>query len=107
MTFDEKLATLFPDLDASTLVIYRSMSCDAIRNYMNVDATIYTDDVVEATYQSGILQLISNKIKFDDMDGIKSTTVSSIGITYADNKGLAITDDVKALLPPPYVRVYG
>jgi len=106
MTLDEKLAALFPDVDSNTMLIYRCMADDAIKYYMNIDPTT-TSDTIESTYESAVLQLISNKIKFDDMDGIKACTVSSTSVTYADNKGLSVTDDVKALLPRPYVRLLG
>jgi Skp family chaperone for outer membrane proteins len=104
MTLDEKIQALYSDEDSLKLTIYRGMATDAIRNYMNVDDDNTT---IEQKYESALIQLIGNKIKYDNTDGVKSYIMSKTSVTYGNNNGLSITDDIKSLLPPPFVRLLG
>lgn len=107
MTLDEKLIALYSNVDSNKLLVYRGMASDAIKNYMNIDP-LTTSDVIEATYESALIQLIGNKILQEDTGGIKSYTMSKTSVTYNDrNKGLNITDDVKVLLPLPFATIMG
>jgi hypothetical protein len=104
MTLNEKLAVLYSETDSNKLSVYKDMSIDAIRNYMNISDT---SDIIIQKYESAILQLVGNKIKTESANGIKSYTASKTSVTYADSNRFSITEDVKALLPKPYVKVLG
>ncbi|WP_026887719.1 hypothetical protein [Clostridium beijerinckii] len=106
MTLDEKLTALFSDTDNTKLIIYRGMAADAIRNHLNLDSTI-TNDMIEINYESALIQLMDNKIKYEDTQGIKSYTMSKTSVTYVTNNGLEVTPDVAALLPRPFAKLLG
>ncbi|MDV3426659.1 MAG: phage head-tail connector protein [Bacillota bacterium] len=106
MTLDEKLAALYSDVDDNKLLVYRGMATDAIKNYLNLDSNV-TQATIEATYESALIQLIGNKINQDDAGNIKSYTMSKTSVTYANNSAFGISDDIKVLLPSPYIKLLG
>lgn len=104
MTFDEKVQILYPEIEINKLLIYKDMGIDIIKNYLN---TMESNEVVLKKYESALLQLVGNKVQSDGANGIKSYSMSKTSITYGEDRGFRITDDIKALLPPPYVKLMG
>ncbi|NMF04569.1 hypothetical protein ACUH7Y_09610 [Clostridium beijerinckii] len=104
MTLDEKLQALHPEVNSNKLIIYKGMAADAIRNHLNINDA---NDVIEQKYESAMLQLIENKIQYDSTNGVKSYTMSKTSVTYKDNKGFKITEDIEDLLPATFVKMLG
>lgn len=77
-----------------------------IKNYLNKDLT---DDYILNNYDLAVDQLINNAAKLENIKtpGVKSMSEGNQSITYESNVNpWVITDDVKALLPNPYVRMW-
>lgn len=75
-----------------------------IRNYLNKDLT---DDDILTNYDLAVDQLINNATKLQSIKtpGVKSMSEGNQSINF-DSNPWTITDDVKALLPTPYVRMW-
>ena len=74
-----------------------------IRNYLNVD---WEDTYILSQYDFVIDQLISNS-KTSKRADIKSISEGNQSITYKDNSGAwTITDDIKTMLPKPYIKLF-
>ena len=77
-----------------------------IRNYLNKNLS---DEYIKKNYALAIEQLIenANKINSAKLIGVKSKSEGNQSISFDSNiEAWAITSDVKALLPTPYVRMY-
>lgn len=76
----------------------------AIRNYLNKDLT---DEYIMQNYDLAVDQLINNAAKLENIKtpGVKSMSEGNQSISF-DSNPWTITDDVKALLPNPYVRMW-
>lgn len=74
-----------------------------IKNYLNVD---WDDDYILSEYDFVVDQLIENSKIFKSAD-IKSISEGNQSISYKDNSGAwTITDDIKAMLPKPYIKMF-
>jgi hypothetical protein len=104
LTLDEKILILYPELEINKLSVYKDMGIDVIRNYLN---TKESNEAILQKYENALLQLIGNKVQSDTTNGIKSYSMSKTSITYGEDKGFRITDDIKSLLPTPYVKLMG
>ncbi|HBJ2612305.1 TPA: hypothetical protein LA742_000721 [Clostridium botulinum] len=75
-----------------------------IKNYLNKDLE---DDYILTNYDLAVDQLINNAAK---LESLKTPGVNSMsdeyGSIYFQCEAWDITDDVKALLPIPYVRMW-
>lgn len=77
-----------------------------IKNYLNRNLS---DEYIKKNYALAIDQLIENANKLNSTKsvGIKSKSEGNQSITFdSDIKAWTITDDVKALLPTRYVKMY-
>lgn len=77
-----------------------------IRNYLNKDLT---DDYILANYDLAVDQLINNAAKLQSLKptGVKSMSEGNQSISFDTGaEAWSITDDVKMLLPTPYVRMW-
>ncbi|WP_373899284.1 hypothetical protein ACER0A_002195 [Haloimpatiens sp. FM7315] len=74
-----------------------------IRNYLNKNLA---DDDILTKYDLAVEQLISNAAKLEKIKtpGVKSMSEGNQSISF-DSNPWTITDDVKALLPVPYIRM--
>jgi hypothetical protein len=104
MTLEEKILILYPELELNKLLVYKDMGIDVIKNFIN---TKESKEVILQKYENALLQLIGNKVQSDNINGIKSYSMSKTSITYGEDKGFRITDDIKSLLPTPYVKLMG
>ncbi|WP_251861048.1 hypothetical protein [Clostridium sp. Marseille-Q2269] len=75
-----------------------------IRNYLNKDLT---EDYILENYDLAVEQLINNADKLENIKtpGVKSMSEGNQSISF-DSNPWSITEDVKALLPTPYVRMW-
>jgi len=98
MTVLEDLKTLTGQSE-SILNIYIRRADTAIKNYLNV-----TDNVkVETTYPDAVIEYVTECLSKKGNESIKQFTQGSRQGIYVDG----LTEDVKALLPLPFVRVMG
>lgn len=77
-----------------------------IRNYLNRNLS---DEYIKKNYALAIEQLIenANKINSAKLVGVKSMSEGNQSISFDSNvEAWSITEDVKFLLPVPYVRMY-
>jgi len=77
-----------------------------ITNYLNKDLE---DDYIMQNYDLAVEQLINNAAKLENIKtpGIKSMSEGNQSISFESGAGAwSITEDVKALLPTPYVRMW-
>lgn len=77
-----------------------------IKNYLNKDLT---DEYILTNYDLAVDQLINNAAKLENIKtpGVKSMSEGNQSISFESGSGAwSITDDVKALLPTPYVRMW-
>lgn len=89
--------------DLITLYINRAIS--VIINYINNEK--YDKEYVTEHFEEAIICLVENAYKENTSSakGIKSQSQGARSITYADEKGFTITDDIKSLLPTPFIRM--
>lgn len=88
------------------LTIEQKKSIAVIRNYLNVDSDIWTDEIILSEYDFVVDQLIQNSKTSKSAD-IKSISEGNQSISYKDNSGpWTITDDIKAMLPKPYIKLF-
>lgn len=74
-----------------------------IKNYLNVE---WEDSYILSEFDFAVDQLIQNS-KVSKASDIKSISEGNQSITYKDNSGpWIITDDIKAMLPKPYIKLF-
>lgn len=77
-----------------------------IKNYLNRDLS---DSYIKKNYVLAIEQLIENANKINSMKaiGVKSMSEGNQSISFENGaEAWTVTEDVKMLLPTPYVRMY-
>ncbi|MCR1933530.1 hypothetical protein NSA27_02280 [Clostridium tepidum] len=77
-----------------------------IKNYLNKDLE---DDYILDNYDLAVEQLINNAAKLENIKtpGVKSMSEGNQSISFENGAGAwSITDDIKALLPTPYARMW-
>lgn len=77
-----------------------------IRNYLNKNLS---DSYIKKNYALAIDQLIenSNKINSAKLVGVSSMSEGNQSISFNSNvEAWSITEDVKSLLPTPYIRMW-
>ncbi|MHB8034909.1 hypothetical protein CF069_13410 [Clostridium botulinum] len=76
-----------------------------IRNYLNKDLE---DNYILTKYDLAVEQLINNAAKLENITpGVKSMSEGNQSISFENGTGAwSVTDDIKALLPTPYVRMW-
>lgn len=85
------------------ITIEKKKAIAVIRNYLNVD---WEDAFILTKYDFVVDQLIKNSQNSKSAD-IKSISEGSQSITYKDNSGpWTITDDIKSMLPKPYIKLF-
>lgn len=77
-----------------------------IRNYLNKNLS---DEYIRKNYALAIDQLIenANKINSAKLVGVKSISEGNQSISFDSNiEAWSITEDIKFLLPMPYIRMW-
>ena len=92
----------------SKLKIYISTAEKMIINYLNNDNI--NNDYVEESFSEAVILMVSNAYEYQKSyinRNIKSESQGDRSRTYIDgNTAFAITDDIKALLPVPYIKTF-
>ena len=83
----------------------------AIRQYLNVEGMEkFTDDYIKKSYSIVIEVMKDNYTKSNmakgGLSGVNSISQGSQSISFNGESNGFISDEVKALLPMPYVRLY-
>lgn len=103
----DEMLRLNIDMNANKLDIYINRSIYIIKNYLN-DENL-EDTYILSKYKYAVMELSMRAYKSDtcNASGVKSMTQGQRSVSY--DVGLTnpymITDDLKALLPPPKVRL--
>lgn len=100
--FLNELQLQYPKIDASKLELYLNISIVKITNYLNIDIT---SNKLIKKYKTALIVAVGNEINSIDKKDISSYREGNISITYKDKNKLS--DDVKALLPIPFVKLMG
>lgn len=89
----------------SVINLYIKRAIYTIKNYLNNDRL--TGEDVELLHSEAIVSLVvdAQRVETSGSKGIKSMSQGARSITYADEKSFTITDDIKTLLPVPYVKM--
>lgn len=77
-----------------------------IKNYLNKDLT---DEFILTNYDLAVDQLIQNAAKLESLKptGVKSMSEGNQSISFDTGaEAWTITEDIKMLLPTPYVRMW-
>lgn len=101
------LLNIATDKEDSKLIIYISMAVTLIKKYLNNDA--FDDSYIEENFSMAIVLIVTNAFeckKNGSGGNIKSMTQGSRSVTYGDDKAFCINDDVKAILPIPYIKLF-
>lgn len=78
----------------------------AIRHYLNRN---FSDEYIRTNFALAIDQIIenANKINSAKLVGVSSMREGNQSITFNSNvEAFSITDDIRSLLPPPYIKMY-
>ena len=82
-----------------------------IKNYLNLGPNLkYTDEYMMLNFELAIDELVESSllVKAMKITGIKSKSDGVQSVTFADGvNAWVVTDNVKMLLPLPYVRMMG
>lgn len=85
------------------MTIEQKKAIAVIKNYLNID---WEDTYILSQYDFAVDQLIQNSKTSKSAD-IKSISEGNQSITYKDSSGAwTITDDIKAMLPKPYIQLF-
>jgi len=101
------LLNITTDKEDSKLNIYISMAVALIKRYLNNDA--FDDSYIEENFSMAIVLIVTNayECKKNGSGGnIKSMTQGSRSVSYGDDKAFCINDDIKAMLPIPYIKTF-
>lgn len=101
----EKIKALYPEEDSKKIEVYKDIGINLIKEYLNVNCS---NGKIEVKYGNALLLFLINTIDYSKDKGVLSKKQGNKSITYSeDRKALTLTDDIKALLPCPSVRVMG
>lgn len=92
----------------SKLKIYISTAEKMLINYLNNDNI--DNDYVEENFGEAVILMVSNAYEYQKANinrNIKSESQGDRSRTYIDsNTAFAITEDIKELLPVPYIKTF-
>ncbi|WP_346886447.1 hypothetical protein [Clostridium sp. UBA4395] len=96
---------MYTDLELETIAI------NSIKNYLNVvGKEKWTDDYIKSNYIMAIKVIIDNyKNMIEVNNGISNISSISQGgqsISFNSNSNSFISEEVKLLLPRPFIRLY-
>lgn len=85
------------------LQLYINIATRLIKNYINNDK--FNMDYIKKEYEDVIVLIVVNALTLKN-DGIRSITEGDTSISYFDDKSFCITNDIKSLLPIPFVKMW-
>lgn len=85
--------------------LYIKRAVVIIANYLNHEE--YDNVYIMANFEDAIIALVELAYKENTSHhkGIKSQTQGARSVTYVDEKGFVISNEVKSLLPTPFLRM--
>jgi len=101
------LLNITAETEDAKLTIYISMAITLIKKYLNNDA--FDDSYIGENFSMAIVVIVTNayECKKNGSGGnIKSMSQGSRSITYGDDKAFCLNDDIKAMLPTPYIKLF-
>lgn len=84
------------------LQLYINIATRLIKNYINNDK--FTLEYIKKDFEDIIVLIVVNALTSEN-DGIRQISEGDTSISYFDNKSFCITDDIKALLPTPFIKM--
>lgn len=87
--------------DETIIQFHIKKACMSIRNYLN--KTLEDAEII-ASFESAVIQAVVNSITNMQNKNVKSMTQGQRALTFSDNI-LSLGQDVKDLLPKPYMRL--
>ena len=103
----KSLLGITTDKEDSKLNIYINIAIEIIKKYLNNDA--FDNSYIEENFSMAIILIVNNAYECKrngNAVNIKSISQGSRSITYGEDKAFCINDDVKALLPVPYIKLF-
>ncbi|MDU7364289.1 hypothetical protein [Clostridium sp.] len=96
---------MYTDLELEKIAI------ESIKNYLNViGKELWTDDYIKSNYSLAIKLIADNYRNMAEINnGISNISSISQGgqsIIFNNNSNLFISEEVKLLLPKPFIRLY-
>lgn len=104
MTLEEKILALYPSLTVEKIEIYIEIGIAAIKAYLN---TTEKEEKIKEKYGAALIKFACNFADGSNTKNIKQFTQGSKSVTYATTTSGEISDDIKALLPNPFVKMMG
>ena len=86
------------------LTILKNRAITLVKNYLN--SSVYDSVYIEDNFSDAIIELVCNAYMDKGKSNVQAESQGSRSITYKSGT-VAINDDVKKLLPTPYVRMIG
>lgn len=103
----EDLKVFYPNVDDKLLELYIKYASQFLKDYLNNDD--FTIEYIQEHYGFVIVQMVGNAVEFKlsgNMSNVKSMTQGNRSVTFGDGSQFTITDDMVAVLPYPYIRMY-
>ncbi|WP_242960821.1 hypothetical protein [Clostridium peptidivorans] len=85
---------------------YEEMAVQVIRTYLNKD---FSDDYIRKNFKFAMYRMINKakQLEGSKPTGVKSITEGDVSMTFENaSDAFVIDDEIKALLPSPYIRMY-
>ncbi|NME64465.1 phage head-tail connector protein [Clostridium cadaveris] len=81
------------------------IAIEKIKGYLNVICNPkWTKEYVLANYGIAVQLLVEKASSYKSMSGVKSFSEGGQSMTFSDEGKWTITDDIKEMLPAPFVR---
>ena len=101
------LLNINSDKEDVKLKLYIKIAVTLIKEYLNNDN--FNDSYIEENFNMAIVIIVCNAYEFKksgSSGNIKSMTQGGRSITYGNDKGFYITDEIKQMLPTPFVKSF-
>lgn len=82
------------------------IAVQSIRNYLNKD---FTNEYIKKNYRLAIKRMVHKSKQFEENkpNGLKSITEGDVSMSFENViDTLVVDDEIKALLPQPYIKMY-
>lgn len=108
MMLVEKLMLLNPGITEESLTLYVMIAQGVIKEYLKnfCNIEVSEDDVLNE-FETALLILVDNSIKAIKTNNIKSKSEGNRSISYSITDSFKVTDDIKAYLPMPRIKMMG
>ncbi|MCI6278054.1 MAG: hypothetical protein MR639_15250 [Clostridium sp.] len=84
------------------------IAIEKIKGYLNVIGhPKWTKEYVLSNFGVAVQLLVEKAANFKTMSGVKSFSEGGQSMTFADEGKWTITNDIKELLPAPFVKLMG